>query len=101
VLSLPYVEEYDETYDERLEGSVLVNTKSRSLFKARVFEWRGSARGEFGFDGTFEPVRYRSDSRIAWGRPAISLMVADPPAKGATTPSRQAPTSERPFASAC
>ena len=100
VLSLPYVEEYDETYGEgkdtrverrriervarffpdvnRLEGSVLVNTKSRGLFKARVFEWRGSARGEFSFDGAFEPVRYRSDSRIAWGKPAISLMVADP-----------------------
>jgi inner membrane protein len=100
VLSLPYVEEYDEIHGEgkdtrverrkiervarffpdvnRLEGSAAVNTKSRGLFKARVFQWRGSARGEFRFDGTFEPVRYRSDSRIAWGKPTLSLMVADP-----------------------
>ena len=100
ILALPYIEEYDEeSFDapakkiekrriERvvrvfpatntIEGNATVETKSRGLFKARVFNWRATARGEFAFDGTVEIARSRPDSRIVWGKPIISLLLSDP-----------------------
>ena len=100
VLSIPYVEEYDEAVSDgnrfhpqrqriertarffpdahRLDGQAVVHVKSRGVFKARVFEWRAAARGEFVFDGSFEPVRSRPGSTISWGRPTVGMMIADP-----------------------
>ena len=100
VLSIPYVEEYDETVAEdggrrvetrrvyriarffpataSLDGIATVETKSRGLFKARVFNWRGSARGEFAFDGKLALERRAPDSRIAWGKPTLAWLLTDP-----------------------
>jgi inner membrane protein len=99
ILTLPYVEEYDEELlvaakkiekrrIERVvrffpatnitEGNATVETKSRGLFKARVFNWRTASRGEFAFDSTIDIARSRLDSRIVWGKPIISLLLSDP-----------------------
>jgi inner membrane protein len=100
ILTLPYVEEYDEAlfeapakkFEKRriervvrffpatnsIEGNATVETKSRGLFEARVFNWRAVARGEFVLDGTVDIARSRPDSRIVWGKPIISLLLSDP-----------------------
>jgi len=99
ILSLPYVEEYDEAMsDERgrrverrriervaryfpatstIEGNASVETKSRGLFKARVFAWRATMRGEFVFDAAAVVERSRSDSRIVWGKPTLGVIVCE------------------------
>ncbi len=60
------------------EGAAVVDVKTRGLFKARVFEWRGSARGEFIFDGARNLPRSRPDSRIIPGAATISIVLGDP-----------------------
>jgi len=100
LLSVPFVEEYTETITDnrgtklekrRAEGvarffpasnaidsEATVETKSRGLFKARVFSWHATARGEFVFDGKPEFRRTRADSRIVWGKPVVSVLLDDP-----------------------
>ena len=100
VLSVPYVEQFDEEITENrvrrtetrtvervarffpatnaFDGMAVVDVKTRGLFKARVFEWRGSARGEFAFDGARHLPRTRADSRIVLGAPTISIVLGDP-----------------------
>jgi len=100
ILTVPYVEEYDEeivearerkTVRRRIErvlrffpataefdGSATVATKHRGLFKVRTFNWQTSIRGEFVLDGKVRFERSSETSRILWGRPAISLAVSDP-----------------------
>ena len=99
VLSVPFVEEYSETVTDRnttklekrrvegvarffpasnaIDGHATVETKSRGLFKARVFSWRATARGEFVFDGKPEFRRARADSHIVWGKPVVSVLLDD------------------------
>ena len=104
LLLLPYVEEYDEGLlegrkvehrrieravyvfpaRESVEGAASVETKSRGLFKARVFEWRGTVRGEFNLDAPPSFARSRSDSRITWGRPVVGIYLGDPRGLAAT-----------------
>lgn len=96
VLSIPYTEEYEETASGRSErrsiarvarlfpassdivGSATVSTKSRGIFKARVFDWRGSMQGEFAFDLRTALPRTRPGSRIVPGKPYASLALSDP-----------------------
>jgi inner membrane protein len=100
VLSLPYREEYEETVSDakgtrvehrRIErvarffpesqeasGNAGVSTKSRGIFKARIFDWRGTLRGEFALDGRFSPERNRAGSSITWGKPTVSVALLDP-----------------------
>ncbi len=100
ILSIPYVEEYEETVTENqakkvqtrrikriarffpassdIAGKATVGTKYRGLFKARVFNWQASARGEFNFDGKVALERTRENSRISWGKPMLSLALSDP-----------------------
>ena len=100
VLSVPFVEEYSETVTDghatkmerrrvegvarffpasnSIDGHTTVETKSRGLFKARVFSLRATARGEFVFDGKPEFRRTHADSRIAWGEPVVSVLLDDP-----------------------
>ena len=113
VLSLPYREEFDETVSDakgtagtrverrRIErvarffpesqeavGRANVSTKSRGIFRTRIFEWNGTLRGEFALDGRFSPERSRAGSTIVWGRPYVSVALLDP--RGLTgTPSLQ------------
>ena len=96
ILMLPYVEEYvvlnaDKQPETRrqercarvfpatsaVEGEVGVGTKSRGLFKVRVFDWHAHARGEFVLR-ELRIERSRSDSRIIWGEPFLSLTLGDP-----------------------
>jgi inner membrane protein len=98
VLSLPYVEEYEDAVQdgrkverrrieravrilpavESAEGTASVETKSRGLFKARGLDWRGTLRREFGLSNAAPVERSRPDSRITWGKPTLSLLIADP-----------------------
>jgi len=100
ILSIPYVEEYaDSTGEDRakkvekhriervarwfpstseIAGKASVGTKHRGLFEARVFHWQASARGTFDFDGNIAVERTRQNSRISWGRPTASIVLADP-----------------------
>ena len=98
ILTVPYVEEYDElapdgrkaerrrieralrlfAASESVDGVATVETKSRGLLKARVFEWRGTLTGEFVIDATPAYARTRPDSRITWGRPFLGLYLSDP-----------------------
>jgi inner membrane protein len=100
IVSIPYVEEYEESYTEdkekkvrtrrvkhvawffpgsaETEGSATVGTKRRGLFKARVFNWKAQAKGVFAFDGKYAPERSREGSRITWGKPVATLLLADP-----------------------
>lgn len=100
ILSIPYVEEYEETVTENkvkktetvrikhlawffpesaeIAGKVSVGTKYRGLFKARVFNWQAHAKGVYHFDGKFTVERAREASRITWGQPAVSLLLGDP-----------------------
>lgn len=96
VLSIPYTEEYAETRDGRSEmrsvqrvarlfpasndtvGTATVSMKSRGIFKARVFDWRGALRGEFAFDPGTALARGHAGSRIVPGKPYASIALADP-----------------------
>jgi inner membrane protein len=97
VLSLPYTEEYeDRGGDGRMErhsdqrvarlfpassdiaGTATVSSKSRGIFTARVFAWRGVLRGEFAFDPKTALARKHAGSRIVPGKPYASLALADP-----------------------
>lgn len=109
VLSLPYREEFDETVSDaknatgtrvehrRIErvarffpesqettGKAGVSTKSRGIFRTRVFEWNGTLRGEFALDGRFSPERNRAGSTLVWGRPYVSVALVDPRGLAAT-----------------
>lgn len=100
VLSLPYREEFDETVSDakgarverrriervarffpesqEAEGRAGVSTKSRGIFRTRIFEWNGTLRGEFALDGRFSPERSRAGSTLVWGRPYVSVALLDP-----------------------
>jgi inner membrane protein len=100
ILSIPYVEEYEQTHtsdkekktetirnkgvvrffpeSEDIDGKAAIGTKYRGLFKVRVFNWQAKAKGVFHFDGKFAPDRVRANSRIAWGRPTLTLLLSDP-----------------------
>jgi inner membrane protein len=100
VLSLPYVEQFDETViDGRsrrverrsiervarvfasasaIEATAVIETKTRGLFAVRVFQWHAVARGEFVFDRSLEIQRSRSDSRLTFGRPTLNVVLGDP-----------------------
>jgi len=110
-LSFPYLEEYDETITEekkdktvtrverrRIEhtavffpassavaGKGSVESKSRGLFKARVFNWQAGAHGEFVFDGKFAFARAHEGSRIVPGQPFVSVALGDPRGLSAAT----------------
>ena len=99
ILSLPYREEYDESvsgengkqlehrriehvarfYPESQEssGKAGVSTKYRGIFKARVFNWHGTLRGEFALNG-YSPERSRAGSTIKFGKPYVSIALLDP-----------------------
>jgi inner membrane protein len=99
ILSIPYVEEFDETvsiegrrktekrriertlrfYPSRNEirGEATIGTKSRGLFKARVFDWNGSVTGEFALDIANFP-RANAHSQITWGQAILSFPLNDP-----------------------
>ena len=99
VLSIPYVEEYEEAIPstgqpavarQRIErtlrlfparseilGAAAAGTKSRGLFKARIFDWQAGISGEFDIAApAFE--RSRERSTITWGRPTLSFALGDP-----------------------
>ncbi len=100
IVSIPYVEEFEETVTEKDEkkvrtrrikrvarffpetsdiaGAAAVGTKHRGLFKARVFNWQARAKGVFHFDGRPDIERTREGSRISWGQPTASLLLSDP-----------------------
>jgi inner membrane protein len=100
ILSMPYVEEYEETFivdkekktetvrlknvlrffpeSEDIDGKAAIGTKYRGLFKVRVFNWQAKAKGVFNFDGKLALDRARSSSRILWGQPTVSLLLSDP-----------------------
>lgn len=111
ILTFPYTEEWEETITEekknRTETRVVhhrigrsatffpastdiaakttVATKSRGLFKARVFDWEAAARGEFVFDGKFAFAHTREHSRITGGKPFVSVALGDPRGLSAQT----------------
>lgn len=100
VLSLPYVEEYDEETGagrerkiekrridralrlfpatSELNGTATVGEKHRGLFKIRTFNWLATASGDFVLDGKLKVERTHVDSHIVWGQPVISLALSDP-----------------------
>lgn len=100
VLSLPYVEEYENEFGtgrektvqrHRLErmlrvfpattdmrGSVVVSEKRRGLFKVRTFAFVSEVRGEFVLDGSARIERTREGSRITWGPAVVTLGLSDP-----------------------
>ena len=100
VLSLPYREEYEEwvgeeknkrlehrsvdhvarlfPVEQQTEGSIAVGTKSRGIFKARIFESHVTLRGHFAGDGRMTLARKREGSKITWGRPFVSIAMDDP-----------------------
>jgi len=110
-LSFPYVEEYEETLTEEkkdktvtrveqrrihrtavffpastgLAATGTVETKSRGLFKARVFSWQAGAHGEFVFDGKFAFARGHEGSRLTVGKPFVSVALGDPRGLSAAT----------------
>lgn len=99
VLSIPYVEEYDETITvegvrkterrrvehalrifpgrSEIAGEASIGTKSRGLFKARVFDARLAVKGEFSFGGA-AIARTHGHSQITWGQPVLSIALSDP-----------------------
>ena len=110
-LNFPYVEEYEEEVTEEkkdktvtrierrrihrtasffpastaLAATGAVETKSRGLFKARLFNWQASAHGEFVFDGKFAFARGHAGSRITVGKPFVSVVLGDPRGLSAST----------------
>lgn len=111
ILTVPYVEEYEETVveeknnrsvsrtekkriaraahffpaDTGINGSIGVGTKHRGLFKARVLNWQATIQGEFVLDGRFDFTRTRENSRLTRGTPFISFALADPRGLGTAT----------------
>ena len=100
VLTLPYVEEYEATvrgehgesrverqrvehvlriFPSRLsiDGNAAVETKTRGLFKARVFAWTAKLEGEFAV-GETAVARDRPDSTLHWLEPRLVLGISDP-----------------------
>jgi inner membrane protein len=106
ILTLPYVEEYDETVGDgasrrverrsvehalhlfprtnALAGDATIETKARGPFRVRVYTWRAKMRGEFVIDGAVKLARARPDSRLALGAPVLSVLLADPRGLAAT-----------------
>jgi inner membrane protein len=100
ILSLPYVEEFDEEIidgkqkrtekrridrtlrlfptSSELSGIAAVGEKHRGLFKVRTFNWQANVRGDFVWNGKVKFERSRADSCISWGAPVISLGLTDP-----------------------
>jgi inner membrane protein len=105
VLSLPYREEYEDwvgdeknsdgknkrlevrsiehvarffPVEQQTEGSIAVSTKSRGIFKARIFEAHAGLNGYFAGDGKMKLARNRPGSKITWGTPFVSLAMDDP-----------------------
>jgi inner membrane protein len=68
-----------------LAATGTVETKSRGLFRARVFNWQAGARGEFVFDGKFAFKRRHEGSRLAIGKPFLTFVVGDPRGISGTT----------------
>jgi inner membrane protein involved in colicin E2 resistance len=107
ILSVPYVEEYERRITEEkktrvekyrvervarffpatgdVDGRATVETKSRGLFKACVFDWRAGVKGEFVLDGKFAWERSKPGSRISASKPFVSLALGDPRGLAATT----------------
>lgn len=99
VLSIPYVEEYDEAIPstgqpavarQRIErtlrlfparseilGAATVGTKTRGLFKTRIFDWQAVVSGEFDIAAP-AVERSRERSTLTWGRPTLSFALGDP-----------------------
>ena len=99
ILSVPYTEWFEETVKtakeetrvwrsvertlffypqaSEIEGTAAVSTKRRGLFKARVFNWQANVKGEFRLDGKTPIERSRTDSRLAFGQPRVSLAIGD------------------------
>jgi inner membrane protein len=103
-VNFPYLEEYEETVTDeknytsetRVEkhridhvavffpesagvgATGTVETKSRGLFRARVFNWQAEAHGEFVFDGRFAFARDHEGSRLTVGKPFVSVALGDP-----------------------
>jgi len=98
MLSIPYIEEYDEAVEgsegkvarrtvvrtvyvfptkSESKGEVNVSSKSRGLFKARVYDWSTSLNGNFSFEMTGLVASAHEGSRIIWGEPFVSLAVSD------------------------
>jgi inner membrane protein len=99
LLTIPYVDEIDDetlpdgrrmagTRIERTltlfplrethEGTASVDVKTRGIFEVRTFEWRARIAGEFAGASTGALERTRPDSRITWGIPTLSIILADP-----------------------
>jgi len=98
LLTVPYVEEIDATMQDgrvvpgtRIErtltlfplrethdGTAAVDVKSRGIFEVRTFEWRARIAGEFASLSVDALTRTRPDSRITWGTPTLSVILADP-----------------------
>jgi inner membrane protein len=99
ILSIPYTEQFEELvktakeetrvwrrvdrtlfffpHSTDIEGTAAVSTKRRGLFKARVFNWQASIKGEFRLEGKTQFERSRADSRLTWGQPRVSLAIGD------------------------
>ncbi len=99
VLSIPYVEEFEETRiadgvrqvekrriertlrlyprHSEIRGEATIGTKSRGLFKARVFDLSATLKGELELDPA-SMARAHPQSRIGWGQPVLSLVMSDP-----------------------
>ena len=110
-LSVPYVEEYEEEITEEKKDKTVtrverrriariamffpastdltakgsVETKSRGLFKARVFNWEAGAHGEFVFAGKYAFAREHEGSRLTVGKPFVGVAVGDPRGLSAST----------------
>jgi len=104
IVVFPYVEEWEVTLTEEkkdktitrvekrrayrtasffpattaLAATSAVGTKSRGIFKARVFNWEAAAKGEFAFDGKFAFDHRQEGSRITAGKPYASVVLGDP-----------------------
>ncbi len=99
VLTIPYVEEYEETvsadggsrtekrriernlrlYPEQSEirGETAIGIKSRGLFKARMFDLNASVKGEFVL-GAAKFQRTKAQSQITWEPAVLSVILSDP-----------------------
>jgi len=99
ILSLPYTEEFEETVTaegvkktetrrierslrffpatSEIQGEATASTKSRGLFKARIFDWNATLKGEFVL-AQQNIERSRTQSRIVWGQPILSIVLNDP-----------------------
>src|SRR5262249_12754513 len=100
VLSLPYTEEFEELAgdgrEQRIEkrrieralrlypinselaGNIAVWEKHRGVVKVRTFNLQATVRGEFMLNGKIRLARSRTDSRIVFGTPVVSLGLSDP-----------------------